>query len=198
MKHKDETGVHIVLPHWWQDCISTHSRLPEGPYEYPDPFVLSGKQLERGANPPDWEKMHLFRGLTEDLRGGRVEKIVPASQVWHGRSIYLSPSLELSEATLQSLKNDIRTGNGAIAKSVLTASVFVTRYREGKDYETAHKLSKTIGNLEWVRHVHRIGNFTSPTDQLLHYPIPSTPIPTFSKHVSCSCASQFDADKWFI
>ena len=38
-------GIRVVLRAWWQDSVNIRNRLPEEPYEFPDPLVLSGNQL---------------------------------------------------------------------------------------------------------------------------------------------------------
>jgi hypothetical protein len=188
MKFRQETGVKVVVPHWWQDCISTHSRLEEKPYEYPDPEVLSGRQLEKGSTThvPDRARMHLFRALTEDLGKPTVEKARPTRDVWGGRTIFISSQLSetLPDRMLQELKGDIVAGRGKLALSLRDAKILVVKYREGDDYEYALKNKLTIGNLEWIRHVHRVEHYTTPTQQLLHYPTPSYPILGFGGVVS--------------
>ena len=42
---------------------------------------------------------------------------------------------------------------------------------------------KTIGTLACVFHVQSTGSLSRPLDQLLHYPVPKTPIENFSLHV---------------
>lgn len=42
---------------------------------------------------------------------------------------------------------------------------------------------KTVGTLAWVFHVEASGVLSAPTDQLLHYPVPSDGISDFGPHV---------------
>jgi hypothetical protein len=186
MGHRKETGVKVIVPHWLVDCTSAQRRLPEGPYEWPNPICLSGEQITKSSFELDHDRSLLFRSLNTDILKNpalptRAE--MPDPQVWRGRRIYLSPSLELERNVRNIIEAGIETSNGQLADNIEDAGVLITRYREGKDYLTAYGKGITIGTLEWLKHVERTGVFYSPTDQLLHYPVPSTPIPGFSKHV---------------
>jgi twin BRCT domain len=189
MGHRAETGIKVVVPHWVNDCMNAHRRLPEEPYEYPEPVCLSGDQITKSSFELDYERVLLFQSLNSNiLKDAQPPTIEQPSdpQVLRGRKIYLSPSLNLDQNIRISIEAGIKANNGQLVDSIENAGVLITRYREGADYITAHNKGITIGTLEWLRHVERTGVFYSPTDQLLHYPIPSIPIPGFSKHVRAS------------
>jgi hypothetical protein len=186
MGHRAETGIRVVIPHWLNDCTNIQRRLPEEPYEYPNPICLSGDQITKSTFELDHDRALLFRSLNTDILKEPdlpTRDQMPDPQIWRGRLIYLSPSLNLEPNVRGVIEAGIETSNGKLADSVEDASILITRYREGPDYLAAHKKGITIGTLEWLKHVERTGIFHSPTDQLLHYPIPSTPVPGFSKHV---------------
>ena len=43
MHYRDETGIRVVLPHWFDDVVKLGVRgLGEEPYEWPDPGILRG------------------------------------------------------------------------------------------------------------------------------------------------------------
>lgn len=50
-------------------------------------------------------------------------------------------------------------------------------------FAQAYRLHKTIGTLPWLWYVRATGTFTSPTRQLLHYPVPMKLVDGFANHV---------------
>ncbi|EJD49972.1 BRCT domain-containing protein [Auricularia subglabra TFB-10046 SS5] len=59
--------------------------------------------------------------------------------------------------------------------------VLVTRYRDDPLFAHGLRQGKVIGTLQWVFHVDQSGKYSAPTDQLLHFPMPSWPIKGFSE-----------------
>src|SRR5258708_40180897 len=43
MHYREETGIRVVLPHWFDDAVRLGmGNLPTKPYEWPDPELLKG------------------------------------------------------------------------------------------------------------------------------------------------------------
>lgn len=86
------------------------------------------------------------------------------------------------------------------ARAVDECDILITRWRSGRSYgrvcsksfvlfnmthvhHQAFRLHKTIGTMAWLYHVESSGQTPRPVDQLLHYPVPRTPINNFGMHV---------------
>ncbi|KAH9483371.1 PAX-interacting protein 1 [Psilocybe cubensis] len=50
MHFQRETGVKVLLPHWFDDVVRLGVRVEEGPYEWPDPELLREREKEKGIN----------------------------------------------------------------------------------------------------------------------------------------------------
>lgn len=122
------------------------------------------------------------------------------TNVWDGKKILLSTSLELVDRRREAVEAGIIRSGGIVVpyrrrgangdleeegEKVLECDVLITRWRHGPPYLSAIQDGKTVGTLAWLYHVESTGVFTPPNDQLLHYPIPKKPIQGFSSHV-CS------------
>ena len=120
------------------------------------------------------------------------------TDVWDGKKILLSTSLELIDRRREAVEAGITRSGGIVVpykrrgangdleeegEKVLECDVLITRWRHGSAYLSAIQDGKTVGTLAWLYHVESTGVFTPPTDQLLHYPIPKKPIQGFSSHV---------------
>ncbi|KII83923.1 hypothetical protein PLICRDRAFT_95612 [Plicaturopsis crispa FD-325 SS-3] len=205
MHFRKLTGLKVVLPHWFDDAVRLGIRsLPTTEYEWPNPKMLQpfpddgapeGVTSLKKSKTPTGDKRTLYHTaqISPDAGEARAEK----RNVWQGRKIMLSTTLELAGGRREAVEAGILRAGGDIvefesnggdgdareeAQRVEEADVFVTRYRHGKAYIKAVKAKKTIGTLTWLFHVESTGIISSPTDQLLHYPIPKRPIENFSHH----------------
>ncbi|CDO76219.1 hypothetical protein BN946_scf184894.g8 [Trametes cinnabarina] len=206
MHYKKQTGVCVLVPHWFDDTIRLGIRdLPTRNYEWPEPRVLQrrpeGRTPEEDANyEPPPERMVLYS--TASMSNEEQGKTQPAARnVWKGKRILLGLSLDLSRNQRIALGADIRRQGGEVIELSLPmsadqaehareelekldeADIFVTRYRSGPAYAKAYKNKLTIGTLAWLWYVRATGTLTRPADQLLHYPIPDKPAEGFSKEV---------------
>ncbi|KAH9892440.1 hypothetical protein C8Q73DRAFT_698027 [Cubamyces lactineus] len=206
MHFKEQTGVCILVPHWFDDTVRLGIRdLPTRNYEWPEPRVF--QQRPEGRTPqedvdyePPPERMMLYD--TASMSNEEQSKSRPASRnVWNGKRILLGISLDLSSNQRKALSADIERQGGKVVELRLPksasdakraqeelekleeADVFVTRYRTGPSYAKAYKRKLTIGTLAWLWYVRASGTLTRPADQLLHYPIPDKPAEGFSNEV---------------
>ncbi|KAI8972183.1 hypothetical protein BD414DRAFT_448733 [Trametes punicea] len=206
MHFKEQTGVCVLVPHWFDDTVRLGIRdLPTHNYEWPEPRVF--RQRPEGRTPqedvdyePPPERMVLYN--TASMSNEEQSKVRPATRnVWNGKRILLGLSLDLSRNQRSALAADIRRQGGEVIelsllesadraerareelKKLDEADIFVTRYRTGPAYAKAYKRGLTIGTLAWLWYVRATGTLTRPADQLLHYPIPDKPAEGFTKEV---------------
>ncbi|EJD34062.1 BRCT domain-containing protein [Auricularia subglabra TFB-10046 SS5] len=187
--------IRILLPHWLDDSLTTRRRISYEQYSFPDPPFLSiGANLAhvmRGstlAGMCTWKTI-LFSTASLDYPAER--DFEAATNVWHGLRIFLSPSVVISveqrhavEAMLRHGGAEIVTTNqpgGSDMVAIDTCDILVTRYRDDALFAHALQRGKVIGTLQWLFHVDQSAKYSSPTDQLLHFPTPSWPIKGFSE-----------------
>lgn len=198
--------MHVLLPHWFDDSVRLgHRDLPMKEYEWPDPICLRRptasqqdgvKENERGYHTLTPEKKARLR-----YSGHMTKEPLPtghSTNIWDGRRILLSTSLELPPSRRTAIESGIARCGGIIVpymtncgegtkveetQNVSKCDILVTKWRSGRAYVKAVRDNKTIGTLGWVFYVHATGVVSRPMDQLLHYPIPRKPIEKFSSHV---------------
>ncbi|EMD41213.1 hypothetical protein CERSUDRAFT_89793 [Gelatoporia subvermispora B] len=211
MHFKDETGMHVLVPHWFDDTVRLGARgLPMDGYEWPEPRVLKFAHDPASAfpsKPRDRASQKISRArriLYDTALASSTEyklKRAPPRDVWKGRKILLSASLDLNESQRDAHESDIERGGGVVVKlelldtgtaselseeetrKVEDADIFVTRFRSGAAYAKAMRLHKTVGTLSWLWYVRASGTLSNPTSQLLHYPVPKKLIDKFSNHI---------------
>lgn len=79
------------------------------------------------------------------------------------------------------LEDLIEGGGGTITTTVYKADIYICHFRDGKDYVTASRSGKDVGNLAWLYHLITHNEWTSPLRRLMHYPVPRGGIPGFDK-----------------
>ena len=99
--------------------------------------------------------------------------------IFKGKKVMISGDLGIGERLLHSIEETIERGGGKITYDVHQADIYICRYREGDDYQTASRLGKDVGNLSWLYHLITHNAWTSPLRRLLHYPIAREGIPGF-------------------
>ncbi|OCH87294.1 hypothetical protein OBBRIDRAFT_837516 [Obba rivulosa] len=212
MHFKDETDMRVLVPHWFDDSVRLGIRaLPTDEYEWPEPRVFKfAHDPARAFAPEELDEKRRYKMTREKkalyetaLASGDEMKLrrAPIRDVWQGRKILLSTTLELTESQRDAQESDILRGGGIAleldsvrsgsaseqveeeVRKVEEADVFITRYRAGAAYAKAYRLNKTIGTLPWLWYVRSTGTLSNPLSQLLHYPLPKKPIEGFSSHV---------------
>ncbi|KAG2126475.1 hypothetical protein BD769DRAFT_1357854 [Suillus cothurnatus] len=198
MHFAPHTHMSVLTPHWFDDSVRVGRRVPEGPYLWPDPKVLQpGMQVTMHED--DGGKKRRKRSGETRLSSPMVTEEAEYKEginVWAGRRLLLSCSLELRQGHREAVEANIQRAGGTIVKVKGTSTddeaqeneeatlvdecdVFVTRYRSGKAYFKAARSSRPIliGNLTWMFHVDASSTLNDPHDSLLWYPVPRGGIP---------------------
>ncbi|KAG1727036.1 hypothetical protein EDB19DRAFT_1643230 [Suillus lakei] len=195
MHFAPHTHMSVLTPHWFDDSVRVGRRVPEGPYLWPDPKVLQpGMQVTTDDDVEIGESGKKKRQKSGETRLSSPIVTEEAERrdgvnVWAGRRLLLSRSLELGKGHREAVEANIQRAGGTVVKEeaqedeeatlVDECDVFVTRYRSGKAYFKAARSSRPIliGNLTWMFHVDASGTLSDPHDSLLWYPVPRGGIP---------------------
>ncbi|CAK5281901.1 unnamed protein product [Mycena citricolor] len=200
-----ENHVKVLLPAWFDDSVTLGQRdLATVRYQWPDPPCLRKDDSEntpasqRKSMSP--QKKAMFRtAVWEDATGPPAQIVQTASNVWTGNRILLSPSLELAAKKLQMVRDAVVRGGGVVVKLAANngvghtreelqlirenrADILITRHRVGRPFFEAFRKGKTVGTLAWLLNVGLTGVYSSPMDQLLHFPCPPGKVPGFQTH----------------
>ncbi|KAG1786369.1 uncharacterized protein HD556DRAFT_1248380 [Suillus plorans] len=203
MHFAPHTHMSVLTPHWFDDSVRVGRRVPEGPYLWPDPKVLQpGMQVamdeddvEIGESGKKKRKKSSETRLSSPMAMEEAE-CREGVNVWAGRRLLLSRSLELGQGHREAVEANIQRAGGTVVKVKGTSTdeelqeneeatlvdecdVFVTRYRSGKAYFKAARSPRPIliGNLTWMFHVDASGMLNDPHESLLWYPVPRGGIP---------------------
>ncbi|PBK74517.1 hypothetical protein ARMSODRAFT_952169 [Armillaria solidipes] len=201
-EYQEVTRINIILPHWFDDVVRLGmGSLDTAIYQWPDPGFLKDTQQSnlddaKKIRKLDPDKKVLYK--TALLRPDSDISGIPVKNVWEGRRVLLSTSLELSEGRRGAVEKSIHMAQGTVMDyrsnngdgdeeeeltNVEFCDVYVARFRSGKAYFKAVRAGKTIGTLAWLFNVQATGTLSRPLDQLLHYPIPRKPVEGFSSHI---------------
>ncbi|KAJ6590014.1 hypothetical protein DFH09DRAFT_1274284 [Mycena vulgaris] len=203
MSHRDQTHLKVLVPDWFDNSVVLGlPDLSTETFEWPDPEVLKRrpatptdllqvKKLQRNSLSP--QKKALYKTASWDPS----KPMLATKDVWGGRRILLSTTLELTGSRRKIVEDGIRqargvpvaytsnAGDGTSAEELRLldiCDVFVTRYRTGATFFKAWREGKTIGTLSWLLNVQVTGVCSSPLDQILHFPIPHGAVEGFDKH----------------
>lgn len=177
---KNNLNIHIVLPHWFDDCLKLGKKIDEGPYLLPDPEILKAasdkapmgrpnKHVTGATTPNPQDPDSINTSARKDLK------------VFKNKKILLDKDLQIGPVLRNVLTQMVVGSGGKIVEKISTANVLVCKYREGLNYTTAMTNRIEVGNLSWLYYliVHDI--WTSPLRRLLHYPLPKQPLAGFEK-----------------
>lgn len=160
MHFQPDTHMKVLLPHWFDDAVTLGiGGLPTEGYEWPDPKYLRNSPEEKEVE--DGKKGAARKGFVSNEKKKLLQAVgwkeVPASvdlngvkrDVWSGRKILLSLSLELTGGRREAVETGIRRAGGVIVaykkkdgdgdsdeevRKVKGADILVTRYRHGDAY----------------------------------------------------------------
>ncbi|KAJ6593333.1 hypothetical protein B0H19DRAFT_17663 [Mycena capillaripes] len=204
MGYRDQTHVKVLVPDWFDDTVLLGKHdLSTATYEWPDPAVLNRrlqsptqlKKIQRSSMSP--QKKALYSTSSLDPSEPQLASL-DSKDVWAGRHILLSTSLNLAGSRRKIVEDGIRKAKGVPVKYstnngdgtmeeelrlVAECDVLVTRYRSGPVFFKAWRAAKTIGTLSWLLNVQVTAVYSSPRDQILHFPTPPTAVEGFDKHV---------------
>jgi len=124
MHFKEHTHVKVLLPHWFDDAVKLGmGGLSVEPYEWPDPPLMRanpGATVEGGGEGEgNGDAAKKLRKLDAGKRtlyktalwtpGSDIPPLTsPGRDVWGGRKILLSPSLELRGGRREAVESGIR------------------------------------------------------------------------------------------
>ncbi|KAF7362376.1 hypothetical protein MVEN_00584400 [Mycena venus] len=207
MSYREQTHIKVLVPNWFDDSVLLGTRdLSTESYEWPDPAILKRqpltptqlKKAQRTSMSPQKKALYKTASLDDPSQPlldsvGRIMK-----NVWSGRRILLSTSLELAGSRRKIVEKGIQqakgvpvkyssnNGDGTAEEEVRLldeCDVLVTRYRSGPVFFKAWRVGKLIGTLSWLLNAHVTGINSSPMDQILHFPIPRGNVEGFDKQV---------------
>ena len=167
----------------FDDCFKLGKRIDEKPYLLPDPEILR-KSSDEDVKVPNTSQMEGaiaprpdFLPTPTDTPTNSVRKL----HVFNAKKVMLADDLVLGSRLRGILEDLIEKGGGSITTTVHKADIYVCHFRDGKDYITASRNGKDVGNLAWLYHLITHNEWTSPFRKLMHYPIPRGGIPGFEK-----------------
>lgn len=163
----------------FDDCLKLGKRIDERPYMLPDPEIL---RAQPGA---------VRTTENKDIIGASTpapQKLPDPTTPSHGRrqltvfeqkKVMLSIDLKIGSHLSGSIAELIKQGGGSLVTDVNEADMFICRFREGEDYQSASRSGKDVGNLSWLYHLITHNTWTSPLRRLLQYPVARDGIPGF-------------------
>jgi hypothetical protein len=165
----------------FDDCLKLGKRIDEKPYMLPDPEILRKGPEDEVRIPSSAHIESSMSPHPEKLPRPRDSPISSRRRlnVFNDKKIFLATDLELPERLQTTLRDLIENGGGELTTSVFDASMYVGRYRDGKEYVLASRRGINVGNLSWLFHMITNNEWTSPLRRLLHYPVPRNGIPGF-------------------
>lgn len=174
----------IVLPHWFDMCLKLGKKINERPYTLPNAEILQNDEIAKPPKPSP--SPHLEDATTDrptDLPVGSPPSSPSNSRknlnAFMSRRVFFCRDLELSKRHLSTLQQLINHGGGTLTSNIQQADVYIGRYRDGVDYIRAARAGKEVASLSWLYHVINQNHWTSPTNRLLHYPVPRNGLPGF-------------------
>jgi hypothetical protein len=173
----------VLIIDRFDDCFKLGKRIDEKPYLLPDPEILR-KGSDVDVKVPNTSRMEGalaprpdFLPTPTDTPNSSIRKL----HVFNAKKVMLADDLVLGSRLRGILEDLIEKGGGSITTTVHKADIYVCHFRDGKDYVTASRSGKDVGNLAWLYHLITHNEWTSPLRRLMHYPIPQGGIPGFEK-----------------
>lgn len=191
----------IVVPHWFDDCLSLGKKIHEDPYTFPDPEVL-----QHGHKSPIKVRPSMAVEGATTARPGGAPPETPAStpsdhrkqlDVFRGKSIILGKDLKINDHLFRTLTKLVHYGGGKVADQVEKADTYVGHYRDGEEYLAAARRGKEIASLSWLYNVISSNRWTNPLNRLLHYPVPRNGIPGF-EHMKISLSNYSGESRTYL
>ena len=153
MSYREKTHVRVVLPHWFDDCFTLFVRQPEEPYEWPEPPILQPNFTLMKARLPPARKALVKSAIMDEEHTDKLNHTLSRGQsdVWKGKKILLSPSLNLEKRRRAALQSWISRGGGSVVTwsheellDVEKCDIYITQHRVGKAFLKVHAIFKMI------------------------------------------------------
>lgn len=170
-----------MLPHWFDDCLKLGRRISEQPYQLPDPEIERVDSTVRLTMPPQaspdlaYAHAHTSGPMKDDPP--RPPPRREGVDIFDGKRVYLGRDLQLSDRLLRALVATVGQTGGRTVAAAAEADVYVGQFRDGDDYVLASCRHAHVGNLTWLYWMFAHGEWTNPTNRLLHYPLVRGGIP---------------------
>lgn len=161
-----DIDIKVVRPEWIHDCFRLGKRLNESNYLIED-------SNENSIVSDDYDKL----------------PSIYDSEVLKGKKIHISTDYQLSRTFKDSI-TALVTANGGELSKLNQANVYIGKFRLG-DFFQALESGITIGNLPWLYSVITHG-WSLPVN-LLHFPIPPSPLSSFRDLKICVSGYEGDA-----
>ncbi|KAI9840685.1 MAG: hypothetical protein M1837_001361 [Sclerophora amabilis] len=174
----------IVLPHWFDDCLKLGKKIDERPYTIPNPEITRKAPREPVDMPNDTHLVGASSPQPAHLPSPRRSPgpLRPACDIFQKKTVMLSKDLDLGYRLRNIIEDLVSQGGGIVTSNVHNADMLICRYREGRDYQTASRAGKDVGNLSWLYYLITHNAWTSPLRRLLHYPVAHGPLPGFESY----------------
>ncbi|EXJ71725.1 uncharacterized protein A1O5_05534 [Cladophialophora psammophila CBS 110553] len=167
---KKKLPVKVVLPHWVDDCLKLGRKIGEDPYMLPDSEIT---KPATGRAPNARRKTEVDGAAHPDPVQLKQNPSPPRKlqKVFKKKAVMLASDLGISPYLRGILDGLITAGGGTVTDSVSQADMYICKYREGRDYKTASRTRKDVGNLSWLYFLIQTDEWTSPMRRMLHYPV---------------------------
>ncbi|KAJ2822653.1 regulator of Ty1 Transposition, partial [Coemansia erecta] len=206
VKKHPEYGITPILPHWFKETLNLLRCVPQDPYAFPDPPVLQGQVVRsKGKEPANDGKLEpLAVPSAETHNGSAYELPKPKTPFLQGYVLAINTQLRysLSDGAIAQLTQRLAEAgaevlapaeqHGGHAQHELPESLIVDwdrvdillcQHRTGYEYSKASRLGKVIGTFVWLYQAFLTERIAPPTQRLLHYPVPVTPVPKMDRMV---------------
>ncbi|KAJ2565913.1 regulator of Ty1 Transposition [Coemansia sp. RSA 1822] len=206
VKAHPEYGITPILPHWFKETLNLLRRVPQDPYTFPDPPVLHG-QVARSEGKELGSKSQqgsLAVPSTDTQNGNAYELTKPKTAFLQGYAVAINTQLRyslsdgaisrltqrLTEAgaeVLEPAETSRESAQSELPESLITdwerVDILVCQHRSGYEYSKASRLGKVIGTFVWLYQSFLTEKIVPPTQSLLHYPVPVTPVAKMDRMV---------------
>ena len=165
MYFKEQTSVHVLLPHWFDDSVRLGAPIPVDSYEWPDPICLRPSTASQQDGAKDRERSQHKPTAQQKARlkyGGWVadNENMPqgqSSNIWGGQRVVLSTTLDLPSSRRSAIESGIARCGGIVVsyftnngegtrqeetENVSRCDILVTKWRSGRAYIRAVRESK--------------------------------------------------------
>lgn len=124
MHFREETGVKVVLPHWFDDAVRLGmGGLSTDVYEWPDPEMLKnplgvgggGGQEVSGVKKNMYAMAALFTAPMHDSSLKYLE-VTGGVDIWKGKKIVLSRTLQLFDRRREAVQIGIERAGGVVVR----------------------------------------------------------------------------------
>ncbi|KAJ6631463.1 hypothetical protein B0H10DRAFT_2207120 [Mycena sp. CBHHK59/15] len=123
MDYRDQTHIKVLVPHWFDDSIRLGGGVDTAPYEWPNPMVLQKEKEDeasmrakkaRQRNSMSPAKKALYKTASWDPQSQEAPPMFEAKDVWGGRRILVSTTLELKGSRRKLVEGWIRKAQGVV------------------------------------------------------------------------------------